>query len=327
MAKQHILVTGGAGYIGSHTCKVLAQAGLEPVVVDNLIFGHRDLVRWGAFEEGDLRDSAFLDRVFQTYQPVAVIHFAGYTYVGESVTDPAKFYANNVVAAMSLLDAMRRAGCAVFIFSSTCSVFGMPDQLPLSEKHPQAPISPYGQTKLVVEKMLADYERAYGIKHVVLRYFNAAGADPEGECGEDHDPETHLIPLALFTLMGRRNLLKIFGTDYPTEDGTAVRDYIHVMDLAEAHLLALRHLLEGGQSDAFNLGTGQGYSVRKIIQVAEAVTGLTMAVEEAPRREGDPPVLVSDSSHIFQDLGWKPRYSDIQSLVETAWRWHQNRHG
>jgi len=320
----NILVTGGAGYIGSHTCKALRAAGYTPVTLDNMIYGHDWAVKWGPLVRGDILNADDLDAVFAEYKPAAVLHFAAFAYVGESVTDPEKYYRNNVAGSLSLLSAMRRHQCSRIVFSSTCATYGEPERVPLTEDHPTRPLSPYGTTKLMIEQMLKDFEVGYGFKYTALRYFNAAGADPDGEIGEDHDPETHLIPLVIAAGMGRRQNVTIFGTDYPTPDGTAVRDYIHVTDLAQAHVLALGKLLAGGASSTYNLGTGTGNSVREVIQAVERVSGKPVPVAEGPRRAGDSPGLYADSGAIIRELGWKPRYMDINAIVETAWRWHEN---
>ncbi|MDR1856223.1 MAG: UDP-glucose 4-epimerase GalE [Desulfovibrio sp.] len=322
-----LLIAGGAGYIGSHMNRVASDAGYRTVVYDNLVYGHRHAVQWGEFVLGDLEDARQLESVFKHYRPDAVMHFAAYAYVGESVTDPGKYYRNNVAATLTLLQAMRDAGCGVFIFSSTCATYGVPTEVPIPENHPQDPINPYGRSKLMVERILADYDAAYGLRNVCLRYFNAAGADPEARIGEEHDPETHLIPLVLDAALGRRKDVAIFGTDYDTPDGTCIRDYIHVDDLASAHLLALEHLLDGGRSRAFNLGNGQGHSVKEVIDCARRVTGRTIAVRHEGRRPGDPPMLVGSSRRIVDELGWKPRLADLETIVGTAWKWHQKKGG
>ncbi len=318
-----ILVTGAAGYIGAHAAKELASKGYHPVLLDNLVHGHREFVRWGAFVEGDLADTTLLHNIFKTYPIRAVMHFAGFAYVGESVTDPAKYYRNNVMNTLNLLEAMREAGVNKIIFSSTCATYGIPGEIPISEVHPQVPINPYGRGKLMVETVLRDFYAAYGMRHVVLRYFNAAGADPGGDLGEWHDPETHLIPLALDASMGRRPCLRIFGTDYRTPDGTCIRDYIHVSDLATAHVYALEYLISGGQCLALNLGNGQGFSVREIVAAVERVTGMGVPVEEAVRRPGDPAVLVGSAAKARQILGWQPQYVSIEEIISTAWSWHR----
>lgn len=321
MTRETVVVTGGAGYIGSHACKVLSEAGYQPVVIDNLAEGHRWAVKWGPLIEADLTNRDAVEAALRTHQPVGVMHFAAYAYVGESVTDPSKYYNNNVGGTLALLDAMRATGVHRLIFSSTCATYGVPQAVPISVDHPQAPINPYGASKWMIERVLADYGAAYGMQYAPLRYFNAAGDDPDGEIGEAHDPETHLIPLAIEAALGLRQL-KVFGTDYPTPDGTAVRDYIHVMDLAKAHVLALRYLMNGGESRPFNLGTGTGYSVRQVLDMVEQVSGRPVAAEDAPRREGDPPALVADASESAETLGWEPSMSSLESIVSSAWRWH-----
>lgn len=317
-----ILVTGGAGYIGSHACKALAAEGFLPIVIDNLCYGHREAVRWGPFEQGDIADRSWLDDVFERHRPLAVMHFAAFAYVGESVSNPGKYYRNNVVGTLTMLEAMRDHGVNTLVFSSTCATYGVPETVPIAESAPQAPINPYGMSKLMVEAMLSDFDRAHGLKSIALRYFNAAGADPECEIGERHDPETHLIPLALEAAAGKGAPLTVFGEDYPTADGTCIRDYIHVTDLAEAHVAALRALLAGAQSRAYNLGTGMGYSVRQVLETIEKVTGRPVPHDVGPRRPGDPAELVADPSAAGRDLGWSPRKSDLDSIVGTAWAWH-----
>jgi UDP-arabinose 4-epimerase len=321
---EPILITGGAGYIGSHTCKALAAMGYLPITLDNLAYGHAWAVQWGPFIKGDIADSSVLDQIFSAYRPKAVIHFAAYAYVGESVQHPAKYYRNNVAGSISLLDAMRRHGCKNVIFSSSCSTYGMPLRLPIPEDHPQNPINPYGRTKLMMEQIIQDYGSAYGVRYAILRYFNAAGADPEGQIGEDHEPETHLIPLLLQTAQGRRDYTEVYGTDYETPDGTAIRDYIHVTDLAGAHLLALKYLTESRQSLCLNLGTGEGNSVMEVIEAVRKVTGKTVAYRLVDRRPGDPPVLVAKPDYAYSLLGWKPGFGDIQETISTAWNWHQS---
>ena len=319
-----ILVTGGAGYIGSHTCKVLAEAGFLPVTLDNLVYGHRSAVRWGPLIEGDLQDRTLIDQVLDQYRPVGVVHFAAYAYVGESMTDPGKYFRNNVSATLNLLDALTGHGVNAIVFSSTCATYGLPEQVPITEQLPQRPVNPYGESKLFVERALYWYQRAHGLGYTALRYFNAAGADPDGSLGEHHDPETHLIPLVIEAALGQRDTVEIYGTDYDTADGTAIRDYIHVLDLADAHLRALRYLMDGGNSIAMNLGTGQGHSVREVISAVERASGRPVPVKIGPRRAGDPPQLVADSSLARQTLGWVPGYSSLDTIVETAWRWHSN---
>ena len=318
---MRILVTGGAGYVGSHACKALAATGHEPIVYDNLVNGHRRFVRWGPFEEGDILDAQRLDAVMATHKPDAVMHFAAHAYVGESVTDPGKYYRNNVAGTLTVLEAMRDHNIKKMVFSSTCATFGIPEQSPIDEDAPQRPINPYGASKLMIERMLADFHAAHGLGFASLRYFNAAGADPDGEIGENHDPETHLIPLVLQTASEKQPYITIFGDDYPTLDGTCIRDYIHVTDLADAHVLALAYLADGGPSLAFNLGTGQGHSVRQVIDAAKAVTGRAIPEVIAPRRSGDPPELVASPGRVRRILGWKPQYSALEGMISTAWNW------
>lgn len=322
-----ILIAGGAGYIGSHTNKLLNERGYRTVVFDNLVYGHREFVRWGEFFKGDLSNPVEIRECFRKYPVHAVMHFSAFAYVGESVENPSKYYFNNVVNTLNLLEVMREFGVRYFIFSSTCAVYGIPEQVPINEEAPKRPVNPYGKTKLMIEQILEDYDRAYGIKHINLRYFNAAGADPEAEIGEWHEPETHLIPLTIYAALGAKEDIKIFGTDYPTKDGTCIRDYIHVMDLAEAHIKALEYLVRHDRSDAFNLGNGEGYSVREIIESVRRISKKDFRVTEVGRRPGDPPVLISDSKKARELLGWEPRYRDIDSIVETAWRWHSSSMG
>jgi UDP-glucose 4-epimerase len=319
---QTVLVTGGAGYVGSHTCLRLAEAGFQPVVFDNLTNGHAEFVKWGPLETGDIRDAARLDAVFAQHKPVAVLHFAALIEVGESVRDPGPFYDNNVGGALSLIAAARRAGVNALVFSSTCATYGEPLRVPLDETHPQVPLNPYGRTKLMVEQALGDLDRYVGFRSICLRYFNAAGADPEGRIGERHDPETHAIPLAIRAAMNAGGAFRLMGEDYPTPDGTAVRDYIHVLDLADAHVAALKHLLGGGRSDVFNLGTGAGTSVRQLIEAIRRASNGAFDVERAPRREGDSPILVADNAKARSVLGWSPRYN-LDAIIETAWNWHR----
>jgi len=318
-----VLIAGGAGYIGSHAAKLVAQAGLEPVVLDNFVYGHRWAAKWGPLVEGDLGDRAFVDRVLEEHRVSAVIHFAAYAYVGESVTHPRKYFHNNVVNTLTLLDSMVDHGVRDIVFSSTCATYGEPTHVPISEDQAQNPVNPYGESKLAVEKILGWYQRAYDIRFAALRYFNAAGADPDGEIGEDHDPETHLIPLAIEAALGRVGELSIFGTDYPTPDGTAIRDYIHVTDLAEAHVLALTHLMKGAKDLKLNLGTGKGHSVREVLGAIERIGGRRVPAREVGRRAGDPPSLVADASRAAQVLGWRPKYAAIETIVEHALRWHE----
>lgn len=316
---------GGAGYIGAHAAKALDEAGYRVVVLDNLSQGHKDFVRWGTFYEGDVSDAALLRKIFTTHEIGAVMHFAALTLVGESVTDPAKYYENNVLQSFILLREMVKHGIKNFVFSSTCAVYGIPERIPIPEEHPRAPVNPYGKTKLAVEHMLEDFSRAYCMRYVSLRYFNAAGAEYAAGIGEDHTPETHLIPILLDVALGRRKDVSIFGTDYPTQDGTCVRDYIHVADLAKAHLLAVKYLEKGGGSRAFNLGVGQGFSVRQVIEAAREVTGKEIKAVEAPRREGDPPVLIADSTEARSILKWKPEYTSLGDIISSAWEWHRKR--
>lgn len=324
-----ILVTGGAGYIGSHSVLTLQKAGYEVIVLDNLVYGHQDLVEkaLGArLVVGDTCDRPLLQQLFYDYKIEAVMHFAAYAYVGESVTKPAKYYQNNVVGTFTLLEAMLKAGVNNFVFSSTCATYGVPDSVPIKEEQPQNPINPYGATKLMVERILQDFAHAYDFRSVCLRYFNAAGADPEGRLGEDHSPETHLIPLVLQTALGHRDSISIFGTDYDTPDGSCIRDYIHVLDIAQAHILALKYLLEDGKTDVFNLGNGNGFSVQEVIETARQITGKEIKAEVSDRRPGDPPILVGSGEKARQILGWQPQYSDLNDIITHAWQWHQKRH-
>lgn len=316
-----VLVTGGAGYVGSHACLALHEAGFRPVVYDNLTNGHAAFVQWGPLEIGDIRDRERLDQVLATHRPVAILHFAALIEVGESVLHPGRFYDNNVGGTITLIEAARAAGIGAMVFSSTCATFGAPVQMPMGEDHPQQPLNPYGRSKLIVEQMLADYERYSGLRSVSLRYFNAAGADEHGRIGERHEPETHAIPLALQAVLGQRSGFKLFGDDYDTRDGTAIRDYVHVSDLADAHVRALRYLLEGGATTSFNLGTGNGTSVRELLTAVEAVTGKPFPVEVVGRREGDAPMLVANGTRCEAVLGWKPQRS-LQDIVASALAWH-----
>lgn len=324
MKGKTILVVGGAGYIGTHMVKGLLQAGYQVVVLDDLSKGHRELVPGGEFVWGDLGDPKLLDSVFSRRRIDAVMHFAAYSLVGESVEKPLDYYRNNFSRTVELLDAMIRHKVKCFIFSSTAAVYGEPLQTPITEDQPSNPTNPYGASKVAVERMLQDCDAACGLKYVALRYFNAAGADASGEIGERHEPESHLIPLILKVATGERENIKIFGTDYPTPDGTCVRDYVHVSDLAQAHLLALEALLSGGNSAVYNLGNNKGYSVREVIEVARKVTGHPIPVLETGRRAGDPAVLVASSGKIRQELGWQPGYEDLETIVKTAWAWHRN---
>ncbi|MFP4081629.1 MAG: UDP-glucose 4-epimerase GalE [Candidatus Aminicenantes bacterium] len=317
-----ILIAGGAGYIGSHANKLLNQKGYQTVVLDNLATGHREFVKWGEFFLGDLADKEKMRRCFKKYPVEAVMHFSAFAYVGESVLHPDKYYKNNVINTLNLLEVMREFKVPYFIFSSSCAVYGEPQKLPLSEDHPRKPVNPYGRTKFMVEEILKDYDRAYGMKHINLRYFNAAGADPDGDIGESHDPETHLIPLALQAASGIHPDIKLFGTDYPTKDGTCIRDFIHVTDLADAHIKALEHLRSTQRSGSFNLGNGKGYSVSEVLNMAGEVSGKKIKIVETERRPGDPPELVSDNQKAARVLGWQPRYPDLRVIMETAWKWH-----
>ncbi len=320
---KNILVVGGAGYIGSYMCKYLAKNGYHPIVLDNLVYGHRQAVKWGPFIEGSMADAKLLDRIFTEYPVAAVMHFAAFCYVGESVEDPGKYYQNNVAATITLLEAMVENNIHHFIFSSSCAVYGEPVEIPITEQHPQKPINPYGRSKLMVEQILQDSRAAYGLEYVALRYFNAAGADPEGEIGEEHNPETHLIPLVLKTALGQREAINIFGDDYATKDGTCIRDYIHIDDLAQAHLLALDRLLNGLPGGQYNLGNGDGYSVKEVIEVARNITSKQIPAKIVERRPGDPAVLIGSSAKAFKELGWKPQFADLNAIVETAWQWHK----
>ena len=319
---MHILVTGGAGYIGSHTAKALSRAGYKPVVFDNLEYGHRDAVRWGPLEEGDLNDPAGLDRVLRKYSFSAVIHFAAYISVGESVREPGKYFRNNFVNTLNLLDAICAHGIKRIVFSSTAAVYGDPVEVPIPETHSQKPVNPYGESKLMVERAIGWYGDAYGLRSVRLRYFNAAGADPDGELGENHEPETHLIPLAIRAALGKGPELQLFGTDYPSVDGTAVRDYVHVSDLAAAHVLAMRYLEQGGESAVCNLGTGTGITVRQVLDMVEEISGKKVPVRLSPRRPGDAPELIAEASQARTLLGWMPERSDLRSIVKNAYSWH-----
>lgn len=321
---KNILVIGGAGYIGSHMVRMLANQGYNPVVFDNLSKGHREAVANYPFELGDLGDKARLTEVFKKYGIEAVMHFAAFAEVGESVKEPSKYYHNNVAKVLDLLDALVENDIKYFVFSSTAATFGEPVRPKIDESHPQNPINPYGNTKLMVEKILADFDTAYGLKATALRYFNASGADDSGEIGESHNPETHLIPIVLQAAAGKRASIKMFGTDYPTPDGTCVRDYVHVNDLARAHILALEKMFKDNASERFNLGSGNGFSVAEIVKEAKRITGIDFTVEKAPRRDGDPAVLVADSAKAERILGWKPQYN-LTRIIETAWNWEQHR--
>jgi UDP-glucose 4-epimerase len=321
-----ILVTGGAGYIGSHYVLYAMEQGEQIVVLDNLVYGHKEAVPEDIpLVTGDMADTALLDHIFQTYPIEAVVHFAAYAYVGESVLQPAKYYQNNALATFQVLEAMRRHGVRYFVFSSTCATYGDPQYIPIDEKHPQNPINPYGESKLFVERVLHAYDRAYDMRFVSLRYFNAAGADPQKRIGESHDPETHLIPLALQVALGKREHITIYGTDYDTPDGTCIRDYIHILDLAQAHALALERLRKGLPSACYNLGTEQGYSVREVIRTCQTISGRPIKTLDGPRRAGDPPRLIASSAKAKQELGWHPQFQTLEEIVQTAWNWEQVR--
>ncbi|MFC5756401.1 UDP-glucose 4-epimerase GalE [Rhizobium sp. GCM10022189] len=321
MAGETVLVVGGAGYIGSHTCLDLANKGYKPVVFDNFSNGHREFVKWGPAEEGDIRDRARLDEVLAKHKPSAILHFAALIEVGESVKDPVAFYDNNVIGTLTLLSAAQAAGIDAFVFSSTCATYGLPQSVPLDETHRQVPINPYGRTKYIVEQALADYDQYKNFRSVVLRYFNAAGADFEGRIGEWHQPETHAIPLAIDAALGRRQGFKVFGSDYETRDGTCVRDYIHVLDLADAHVRAVQYLLDGGSSVALNLGTGTGTTVKELLGAIEDVSSKPFPVEYIGRREGDSHTLVANNDRARDVLGWVPQY-DLSQIIQSAWNWH-----
>ena len=327
MTQKKVLVVGGAGYIGSHTCLVLAERGYQPIVFDNLSNGHSEFVRGGPLEEGDIRDRKRLDEVFATHRPDAVLHFAALIEVGESVKDPVAFYENNVVGALTLLSAAMSAGVDAFVFSSTCATYGLPDQVPMDETHRQVPINPYGRTKWIIEQALKDFGTYKGLRSVMLRYFNAAGADPDGRIGEWHSPETHAIPLAIEAALGRRDGFKVFGSDYDTRDGTCVRDYIHVLDLADAHVRAVDYLLEGGETVELNLGTGTGTTVKELLAAISVVSGRPFPVEYVGRRDGDSTSLVADNARAREVLGWQPRFS-LEEIIRSAWHWHsRTNHG
>ena len=316
-----VLVTGGAGYIGSHTAKALACAGFEPIVLDNFSTGHRWAVKWGRLVAGDLADGDLIRQTLGSYNVQAVIHFAASAYVGESVCNPRKYFRNNLVNTLNLLDALVDMKVPHLVVSSTCATYGIPESIPIAEDHPQRPVNPYGESKLAIERALQWYGKAHGFGWTVLRYFNAAGADPDGEIGEVHDPEPHLIPLAIQAALGERPYVEICGTDYETPDGTAIRDYVHVSDLAAAHVLALRHLLTHRQNKALNLGTGKGHSVREVVRAVERAVGAPIRIREVGRRPGDPPVLTADPSEASRILGWHPSLSEIDTIVQTAARW------
>jgi UDP-arabinose 4-epimerase len=322
---MRVLVTGGAGYIGSHTCKALSRSGYEPVVMDNFSTGHRWAAKWGQVIDGDLADRSLIREVLTTYSVRAVIHFAANAYVGESIDEPRKYFRNNVANTLNLLEAIVDSGIRFVVFSSSCATYGVPGAVPVSEEQEQLPINPYGESKRFAEKVLHWFGQAYGLSYIALRYFNAAGADPDGEIGEAHNPETHLIPTAIESALSRGRWLELYGTDYPTSDGTAIRDYVHVTDLADAHVLALCYLCSGGPNVALNLGTGRGYSARDVIAAVERASGNRVLFREMGRRSGDPPVLIADSRRANRILGWKPRLSALTTIVETAWRWHTQR--
>lgn len=323
---DHVLVTGGAGYIGSHACKVLSQAGYMPVTFDNLVTGWRDAVKFGPFEQGDLSNRARLDAVFQTYKPVAVMHFAALSQVGEAMSKPGLYWQNNVCGSLSLIEAAVENGCLDFVFSSTCATYGEHDNVVLDESTPQEPLNAYGACKRAIEDMLHNFEAAHGLRSVIFRYFNVAGADPDGEVGEFHKPETHLIPLMLDAIDGKRDALTVFGTDYDTPDGTCIRDYVHVCDLVDAHVLGLKWLKDGKGSEVFNLGTGSGFSVREVITHSRSVTNRDVPIVEGPRRAGDCTKLVSGSVRAERDLQWTPTRSKLEVMIADAWRWHQTGH-
>ncbi|MBX3019285.1 MAG: UDP-glucose 4-epimerase GalE [Bdellovibrionaceae bacterium] len=328
MSRPEILVTGGAGYIGSHTCKLLSQRGFTPVIVDNLVYGHEWAVKWGPLYRGELSDREFLRSVFQKHKIQAVLHFAAYAYVGESVKDPLKYYTNNVAGSLSLMSAAVEAGIPRFVFSSTCATYGEPERMPIAETTPQNPVNPYGASKLMIERALKDLSAAAPLQVVALRYFNACGADVDGEIGEHHDPETHLIPLALEAAHGKRELT-VFGTDYPTPDGTCIRDYIHVTDLAEAHVMAMDWMTRNTSAkfEVFNLGTGQGVSVRELIDTVARITGRQVPARMGARRAGDPPVLVATAAKAKELMGWEPRHSGLENIVRTADNWYRKHFG
>lgn len=323
---DRVLVTGGAGYIGSHACKALRAAGYEPVTYDSLVTGWSDAVKFGPFEKGDLLDRTRLDAVFAKYEPIAVMHFAALSLVGESMTNPGLYWRNNVEGSRHLIEAAVEAGCMNFVFSSTCATYGDQDNVVLDENSVQQPINSYGASKRAIEDMLRDFEAAFGLRHVIFRYFNVAGADPDGEVGEYHRPETHLIPLMLDAIDGKRDALTVFGTDYDTPDGTCIRDYVHVCDLVDAHVLGLRWLSGGKRSRVFNLGTGSGFSVREVIDQSRTVTNRAVPYKEGPRRPGDCTKLVSGSTRAKSELGWSPTRSTLDQMIADAWRWHQSGH-
>ena len=320
---MEILVTGGAGYIGSHCCKELNRRGCTPVTIDNLVYGHREYVRWGPFYEGNIDDTKLLEQIFSRHRIQAVLHFAAFAYVGESVTDPLKYYRNNLKGSIGLFESLISHGVRHVIFSSSCATYGIPEKVPIDETHPQNPINPYGKTKYMVEEILKDYSQAYPFDFMSLRYFNAAGADLESEIGENHDPETHLIPLILKVAKGDSKKINVFGNDYDTNDGSCIRDYIHVTDLADAHVLALEKLLQGHKSEFINLGTGQGYSVFQVIDTVSNITGVEISYDVAERRQGDPAILIASNDKARKVLGWSPRYPGLDTIVSSAWNWHR----
>jgi UDP-glucose 4-epimerase len=317
----NILVVGGAGYIGAHTCLDLCNKGFQPIVLDNLSNGHVEFVKWGPLEKGDIRDRGKLDEVLRKYRPLAIVHFAAAIEVGESVRDPGGFYDNNVVGTITLLRAAQAAGIDKIVFSSTCATYGIPSSIPIDEGHSQFPINPYGRSKLIVEQILKDLDAYQGFRSLILRYFNAAGADPEGRIGEWHSPETHAIPIAIETALGRLPYFQVLGTDYETRDGSCIRDFVHVLDLADAHTRAVQHLLNNGASHALNLGTGRGTTVMELLETVQQVVGRSFDIKCGPRREGDSPALVADNALATKVIGWTPRH-DLKSIIETAWNWH-----
>lgn len=323
---RSVLVVGGAGYVGAHTCKALAAAGYVPVTFDNLSTGHRDFVKWGPLIEGEIADTGALRQAMRSHQISAVLHFAAHAYIGESVHEPRKYYENNVSGSLSLLRAMSQAGIDKIVFSSTCAVYGQPSHVPVTEHAHPAPITPYGTSKLMVEQIMNDFRSAYGLNFIALRYFNASGADLDAEIGELRDPETHIIPRAMMALQGHLDDFQVFGTDFPTPDGTAIRDYIHVADLADAHVLALGTLLRGQQGGVFNLGAGTGYSVKEILDEIARHTGHPLAPPSGPQRKGDAAALYADALLAKSELGWQPRHSDLETIISSAWRWHQKAH-
>ncbi|SNR38600.1 UDP-glucose 4-epimerase GalE [Puniceibacterium sediminis] len=323
---EHVLVTGGAGYIGAHACKALARAGFIPVTFDNLSTGWQDAVKFGPFEQGDLLDRARLDEVFATWKPVAVMHFAALSQVGEAMSEPGKYWRNNVTGSLTLIEAAVAAGCLNFVFSSTCATYGEQDNVVLDENSAQMPLNAYGASKRAIEDILRDFEAAYALRHVIFRYFNVAGADPDAEVGEHHRPETHLIPVMLDAIQGKRAALTIHGTDYDTPDGTCIRDYVHVCDLVDAHVLGLKWLKDDKGSRVFNLGTGKGFSVREVMEASRTVTNMAVPASEGPRRAGDCTALVSGSTRAENELGWTPNRSTMDQMIADAWRWHQTGH-